>query len=134
MLHWIITNKFRDESNSALHPIQPTYQALLSSTIADGDAVTDWIYYINIFKNNEEIPKWLITMQLDTFIFGTLLWLSVATDGRGGYWEKDIFLWMINILIIIALGIILFRFTFLVLIPGCCSGMDCKVQVEWLIG
>ena len=94
MLHWITTNKFRNGSRSALHPSQTTYQALLSLTIADGDVVTDWIYYFDIFRSDEDIPQWLLILQLVSCIFGTLAWLSVATDGRLVHWVKSAFVGM----------------------------------------
>lgn len=102
MIHWITTNNFRSKDNSALHPSQTTYQALLSSTIADGDVVTDWLYYFNIFCSDDDIPKWLLILHLTSCIFGTISWLSVATDGRGVYWVKAICLWTILIPMLIA--------------------------------
>ena len=96
MFHWIAV-KFRKDS-STIHPAQTTYQALLSSTVADADVVTDWIYFVDIFRNDQDIPQWLLTLQLISCIFGTISWLSVATDGRLVYWVKVAILYPIIIL------------------------------------
>lgn len=125
MLHWIAANKFRDGSSSALHPSQTTYQALLSSTIADGDVVTDWIYFFDIFYNDENIPQWLLTLQLASCICGTLSWLSVATDGRLVHWMKAVPLWLIIVLICI----VLLPIAILQLIIRLCFGEDNKVSL-----
>ena len=82
---------------------------MLSSTVADADVVTDLIYFFEIFhNNNEDIPQWMLTLQLISCIFGTLSWLSVATDGRLVYWLKAALLWSIVILLFIIYVPILF--------------------------
>ena len=114
MIHWLTANKLRDEDRSQLHPIQTTYQALLSSTIADGDMITDWLYYFEIFRSDEDISQWLITLQLVSCIFGTLAWLSVATDGRLVYLMKVMLIWLILTPIFIVSLIILILNEFLI--------------------
>ena len=133
MLHWITANKFRDGNRSALHPIQTTYQALLSSTVADGDIITDWIYYFDISHRNENVPQWLVIIQLTSCIFGTLSWLSVATDGRLIYWMKASFLVTIYVFIIVAIGILWLPFTFLLLIGQCFVGGNNRKVFEWFM-
>lgn len=85
MFNWIFTNFLRD-SGMPLLPTQMTAMALLSSTIADGDVVTDWLYYVDILNDDDDeekkIPKWLLTFQLVSCIAGTLSWLMLASDGR----------------------------------------------------
>jgi WD40 repeat protein len=87
MLNWIFTNYLRDESNPPL-PTQASALALLSSTVADGDVITDWLYYKDIVTSDEEISQWLITLQLISCICGTFSWLGVATDGRLVNWVR----------------------------------------------
>ena len=130
MLHFLSTNWLRDEDSPTLLPSQKTAQALLSSTIADGDVITDWLYYIDIISSNEDIPQWLLILQLVTCICGTLSWLGVATDGRLVHWMKAAFLWTIYIVIYIVL--VIFEFSKeLILGPlGWCFGRDNKVH-DW---
>ena len=88
MINWLFVNFLRDDANPPL-PTQQTALALLSSVVADGDVITDWLYYNESTKSEEDITEWLITLQLITCICGTLSWLGVATDGRLVSWLRS---------------------------------------------
>ena len=85
MIAWIFTNYFRDIMNPP-HPTQMTAQSLLSSAIADGDIITDWLYYIHNFMHNKE----LLNIQLFCCISGTISWFTVASDGRILTWIRSL--------------------------------------------
>ena len=131
MLHFLSTNWLRDEDSPALLPSQKTAQSLLLSTIADGDVVTDWLYYIDIINSDEDIPQWLLILHLVTCICGTLSWLGVATDGRLVYWIKAVILWTFFIVTYI-ISVLLSISTHIIMESiGCCFGRDNKIS-NWI--
>eukprot|EP00559_Dactyliosolen_fragilissimus_P005524 CAMPEP_0184871734 /NCGR_PEP_ID=MMETSP0580-20130426/40891_1 /TAXON_ID=1118495 /ORGANISM="Dactyliosolen fragilissimus" /LENGTH=86 /DNA_ID=CAMNT_0027374437 /DNA_START=490 /DNA_END=747 /DNA_ORIENTATION=- len=66
----------------------PSANFLLSSFIADGDLVTDWMYFVDIWTNasKDMIPQWLLNLQMISCIFGTIAWFTISTDGRVIQW------------------------------------------------
>jgi len=88
MINWLFVNYLRGKDNPPL-PTQVTALAFLSSVVADGDVATDWLYYNDITTSEEDIPDWLITLQLVSCICGSLSWLGVATDGRFVSWVRS---------------------------------------------
>ena len=102
VLAYISTNYYRDVESNTLHPSQKTAKALLSSSIADGDVLTDWIYFFDIIENASDnaIPQWLILLQLVSCICGTMSWLAVGTDGRAVKWIRYLFWLMIIVLLL----------------------------------
>ena len=96
MLAWIFTNYCRDILNPP-HPTQMTAQSLLSSFIADGDLVTDWLYLIEVLRYSEKLScdenidllNVFLKIQLICCISGTLSWLTVVSEGRLLTWIKS---------------------------------------------
>lgn len=63
--------------------------ALLSSLIADGDVITDWLYYFEILASDtSNIPDWILIMQIVSCICGSISWLCIASDGRVLDWFR----------------------------------------------
>ena len=89
-----------------------TAMALLSSFIADGDVITDWLYYFEIATSEEtsNIPKWILIMQIVSCICGSVSWVCIASDGR-------ILDWLRVLVKFILMGIGYFIFIFFYLIP-----------------
>ena len=81
MFNWLFVYFFRGKDNPPL-PTQLTALAFLSSVVADGDVITDWLYYKDIKRSEEDITEWLVILQFVSCICGTISWLGVATDGR----------------------------------------------------
>ena len=99
MINWLFVNYLRGADNPPL-PTQLTALALLSSVVADGDVITDWLYYKDIQTTSEDdIDEWLIILQLISCICGTFSWLCVATDGRLVTLVRSAVLYMASILV-----------------------------------
>uniref|UniRef100_A0A7S1YEE6 Uncharacterized protein n=1 Tax=Grammatophora oceanica TaxID=210454 RepID=A0A7S1YEE6_9STRA len=58
-----------------------TSTQIMLSIGSDIDIATDWIYYESL-KNNEDIPKILITLEYICCIFATIVWLMQVLEGR----------------------------------------------------
>ena len=119
---YISTNYCRDERVNPPHPAQKTAKALLSSLIADGDVVTDWMYFFEIYTNNLSndinIPQSLMLVQLISCICGTMSWFIVATDGRAIQWIRILFstllllvIWAVALTTSFLVTLLLFPFT-----------------------
>ena len=100
MINWFIVKYLSAKDSSDIHLLsssdihllsKTTYQALLSSFVADIAIVKDWMYFRKIFRNHEDIPQSTLILQLISCFLGTLAWLSVVTEGGFVCWVRAAF-------------------------------------------
>merc|ERR1719223_104749 len=87
MLIWLFIQYLRDARVNPPFPVElTTTLAFLASFLADGNLLTDWLYYRFIADGilNQKIilPEWIRMLHLLTCLFGTLSYLGIATDGK----------------------------------------------------
>ena len=93
--------KFNEESNgSSAHRRKP-FKAIsaLTSIASDLDIIFDWYFFVDAFTKDKQyrtnyregdaegdspylVPPLLLSLTLCSCVFGTLMWLVLATDGR----------------------------------------------------
>jgi WD40 repeat protein len=100
MFSWLFVNFLGGNDNPPL-PIQRTALAFLSSVVADGNILTDWLYYNYNVNRKSDVSKELLILQFVSCMFGTISWIGVMTDGRLMNWLMSAVFYILWLLVAI---------------------------------